>query len=133
VLRAPASPPPRTPRGSFSGSSGRLFSSASTCTHGLCGRRLCGAAQRYPLRLWTATSAPLRSSSAIASNPPLAAAQCKGVSLHDRRAGTRPPHPPTPKRKGLTPRGSGRGRRLCGRSVFGRFGDCLRSPPSAVR
>ena len=51
----------------------------------LCGSIGCAAAQRYPRVSWTASSAPLRSSSAMLSDSPSPAAQCSGVSLHGRR------------------------------------------------
>jgi hypothetical protein len=49
--------------------------------------RLCGAAQRYFILSGTSTAAPRMSSSAIASDRPLNAAQCSGVYLHGRRGG----------------------------------------------
>jgi hypothetical protein len=69
-LRAPAPPPPRKAQASHTLPPIVL---ASSCTHGLCGGRLCGAAQRYQKRFWTAT-APLTSSSSIAPVWPLHAA-----------------------------------------------------------
>ncbi len=92
---APASPPPRTVRAPPTVARLAL---ACACTQGAVQwsavrfGRLCGAAQRYPLLFSALTYAPRSSSSAILSDAPLNAASCSAVSLHGRRAGTRPPH-----------------------------------------
>ncbi len=75
----------------------------------LCGSgRLCGAAQCYPMMFWMAPSAPRMSNSAILSDRPFDAAKCSGVSLHGRRAGSRPPHSADAEAERRTRSGSGR-------------------------
>jgi hypothetical protein len=133
-LSAPASPPPRTARAP---PSLPRIASACACTRAAVRfGRLCGAAQRYPLRLsWTAPSAPRMSSSAIASDRPLAAAKCSGVHLHGRRGGDSA-GALRQRRSGKNRTrcsGSGRSRRRRMRRAIGRFGDCRIAPQSEAR
>ena len=99
----------------------------------LCSGRRCGAAQRYPTSFWTATSAPLRSSSSIASKWPFCAAKCSGVRLHGGRRDSARRFIRRARTERLARSRLGRRRRLSRQSVLGRSGDCRSTPHSAAR
>ena len=100
---------------------------------GLCSGRRCDAAQRYPTSFWTATSAPLSSSSSIASKWPFCAAKCRGVRLHGGRRDSARRFIRRARTERLARSRRGRRRWLWRQSVLGRSGDCRSTPHSAAR